>query len=190
MCCLNVGESSIESPSAPSWPCLLSTICPGFHTRSRTAVFGYAYYRSGIAIAQTCLSFFERFLSMSMGKERTLISTASIVLVVTLPTDLVHEPLVPSLVATMSLGTYAWCIWQLYGRYREAKNDVERTRLSYLVIGGIVSVLLSATDLMPAFGVPSPAVGHIWLTVYVFLDKWFFVRGYSTFKRSSPVSRW
>ena len=123
---------------------------------------------SGIAIAQTCLSFFERFLAMSMGKERTLISAASVILIVTLPTDLVHEPLVPSLVAMMSLGTYAWCIWQLYGRYRESKNDVERTRLSYLVIGGVVSVVLSTTDLMPAFGVPSPAVGHIWLTVYMY----------------------
>ncbi|MEE2756146.1 MAG: ATP-binding protein [Myxococcota bacterium] len=123
---------------------------------------------SGIVVAQTCLSFFERFLSKSMGTERTIIWATSGILVLTLPSDLVHEPLVPSLVATLSLGTYAWCIWQLYGRYRESQNEVEKTRLSYLVIGGAVSVILSTTDLMPAFNLPSPAIGHIWLTVYMY----------------------
>ena len=123
---------------------------------------------SGIVIAQLCLSFFERFLSKAMGTERTVVSAASLVLLVTILTDLVHQPLVPTLVAALSLGTYAWCIWQLYGRYRSSENEVESTRLSYLVLGGLVSVALSTIDLMPALNLPSPAVGHVWLTVYMY----------------------
>ena len=123
---------------------------------------------SGVIIAQACLSFFERFLRLSMTRERTVVTTGSLVLLLSLLTDFVYESAVPALSAVLALGTYAWCIWRLHERQRASNNAVEQTRLSYLVIGGAVSIGTSAIDLMPAFNLPSPAIGHVWLTVYMY----------------------
>ncbi len=123
---------------------------------------------SAVAISLTCISFFERVLSITMPAIRTLATTISCVLLVVSITDFCGHPAVVSGAVILGLGTYGWCIWCLYRRYQSTVNPVESTRLGYLVFGGSASVALSAIDLLPSMELPSPALGHIFTTVYLY----------------------
>jgi len=139
-----------------------------FHSLTASSFWFTLLLLSAVAIAQTCLSFFERVLDKTMGTVRTFATTASVVIICISVTDLSHEPFVAAGAALLALSVYGWCIWRLYERYQAAENEVESTRLSYLVLGGVVSIVLSVIDLLPALEVPSPALGHVWTTVYLY----------------------
>ncbi|MEE2786107.1 MAG: ATP-binding protein [Myxococcota bacterium] len=123
---------------------------------------------SSIAIAHANLSFFERFLETSLRSWRTLATVMSGVILVLIPTDLASDPMVTIMAGSLAFGIYSLCILRLYRRYRETENEVEATRLSYLVYGGMISIVLIAFDLLPILELPSPALGHIWTTVYMY----------------------
>ena len=40
--------------------------------------------------------------------------------------------------------------------------------MGYLLLGGVISVGASAADLLPPAGIPFPAAGHLWTTVYMY----------------------
>lgn len=124
---------------------------------------------SGVGVAQACLFFFGRMLPDAFSRtERSLVHVASLAAGVLVLTDLVYGLWLQAGITALALGTYGRCIWHLYRRYRAADGPVDATRMGYLVLGGLISVLTSAADLLPAAGIPFPSVGHLWTTVYMY----------------------
>lgn len=61
-----------------------------------------------------------------------------------------------------------FAVLKLLQDYRaRAESDTEKTRLSYLLYGGLVTLLLASGDLVPNSPVPS-ALAHVALTFYVY----------------------
>jgi two-component system sensor histidine kinase HydH len=63
------------------------------------------------------------------------------------------------------LGASMAAIW---ASYRRTVSRVEKTRLMYLLVGGVVSVTLAATDLLPKVGVSFPAIGNVLVITYMY----------------------
>ncbi|MBT6178536.1 MAG: hypothetical protein HOI23_14915 [Deltaproteobacteria bacterium] len=60
------------------------------------------------------------------------------------------------------------CVLKLLRDHRtNARSDIEKTRLSYLFFGGLITLLLASGDLLPASPLPS-ALAHLALTFYVY----------------------
>jgi two-component system, NtrC family, sensor histidine kinase HydH len=64
-------------------------------------------------------------------------------------------------------GLYASML-ELYGKYRRTLARVEKTRIKYLLIGGLASITFAATDFLPKIGVPFPAFGNVLTIVYLY----------------------
>ena len=56
----------------------------------------------------------------------------------------------------------------IYAQWRRTVSRVEKTRLMYLLVGGVVSITLAATDNLPKVGVGFPALGNILTIVYMY----------------------
>ncbi len=56
----------------------------------------------------------------------------------------------------------------IYSAYRDTVSRVEKTRLMYLLIGGVAAITLAGTDLLPKVGVAFPALGNILTIVYMY----------------------
>lgn len=123
---------------------------------------------AGVAVAWAALQFFERFLGERDATARTVVTLGSGLAVVLLATRLGDALVVSALVAVYVLGVLAWCVWRLYVRFRAAESPVEGQRLLYLVIGGAASVVFAGLDLLPALGVPSPSIGHLFAVFYMY----------------------
>jgi two-component system sensor histidine kinase HydH len=61
------------------------------------------------------------------------------------------------------LGLYL-SVYYLYRRYRRTPSRVEKTRLLYLLIGGLATVTAAILDLAPW----APSVGNIFITIYLY----------------------
>jgi len=124
---------------------------------------------SGVAVAQTSLRFFERYLEESSRTVRAGVNLASAAVVVLALTRLGGASHIAAVSALLAAGTYGYCVWRLYKRYRQVQSRVEAIRLLYLVIGGVFSASASALDLLPLVGLPFPAVGHLLTVVYLYI---------------------
>ncbi len=56
----------------------------------------------------------------------------------------------------------------VYQKYRRTLARVEKTRLAYLLVGGVVAITLSAADFLPRIGVPFPAFGNVLGVIYLY----------------------
>ena len=64
-------------------------------------------------------------------------------------------------------GLYASMI-ELYRKYRRTIARVEKTRIKYLLIGGLGAITFAALDFLPKFGVPFPALGNVLTIIYLY----------------------
>jgi len=74
---------------------------------------------------------------------------------------------------TVALGTYVFLglyasMLELYGKYRSTLARVEKTRIKYLLIGGLGAITFAALDFLPKFGVPFPALGNVLTIIYLY----------------------
>ncbi len=74
---------------------------------------------------------------------------------------------------TLALGSYVFVglyasMLELYGKYRRTIARVEKTRIKYLLIGGLAAITFAATDFLPKAGVPFPAFGNVLTIVYLY----------------------
>jgi two-component system, NtrC family, sensor histidine kinase HydH len=74
---------------------------------------------------------------------------------------------------TVALGGYVFgglyaSMLELYGKYRRTIARVEKTRIKYLLIGGLGAITFAATDFLPKFGVPFPALGNVLTIIYLY----------------------
>lgn len=123
---------------------------------------------SGVVFAQVCLRFFGRYLKRNFTAARTATNVGSALCIVLLVTDLGASSWAGIPPSVLALGVYAYCIVRLYRAYRRAPARVEAVRVGYLVVGGVISWLFSALDLLPAAGVTFPTLGHLLSTLYVY----------------------
>ncbi|MEZ4468869.1 MAG: hypothetical protein R3F43_31685, partial [bacterium] len=129
---------------------------------------------AGVGVAQASRRFFDRYLastptaSRSRLPVRTVVDGGSAAAVVLVLTRLGESTFLGVCVAGLAMLSYGHGIWRLYERYRRAETRVEVRRLSYLVLGGAVSVGLSTLDLLAVSGTPVPAFGHLFTTVYMY----------------------
>ncbi len=56
----------------------------------------------------------------------------------------------------------------IWAQWRRTVSRLEKTRLVYLLIGGVASILLSATDNLPKVGVTFPAIGNVLTIIYMY----------------------
>jgi signal transduction histidine kinase len=74
---------------------------------------------------------------------------------------------------TLALGGYVFVglyasLVIVYRKYRSTLARVEKTRLKYLLVGGIAAVTFAATDFLPKAGVSFPAIGNIVTIIYMY----------------------
>ncbi|MDB4969745.1 MAG: signal transduction histidine kinase, nitrogen specific, NtrB [Myxococcales bacterium] len=74
---------------------------------------------------------------------------------------------------TLALGGYVFgglyaSMLELYGKYRSTLARVEKTRIKFLLIGGLASITFAATDFLPKLGLPFPAVGNVLTIIYLY----------------------
>ncbi len=74
---------------------------------------------------------------------------------------------------TVSFASYVFgglltSMWALYVVYRRTVSRVEKTRLGYLLVGGLVTIALAAMGLLPRVGDTFPALGNTLTIVYLY----------------------
>jgi two-component system sensor histidine kinase HydH len=74
---------------------------------------------------------------------------------------------------TLALGGYVLgglyaSMFVLYRKYRRTLARVEKTRIKFLLVGGIAAITLAAIDFLPKFGVPVPAFGNVLTIIYLY----------------------
>ncbi|RMH44515.1 MAG: GAF domain-containing protein [Deltaproteobacteria bacterium] len=61
------------------------------------------------------------------------------------------------------------CVLDLYLQYRATVTKVEKTRIRYLMLGGLVSITLALTDYLPQrFGIAWPTIGNVLTILYLY----------------------
>jgi signal transduction histidine kinase len=60
------------------------------------------------------------------------------------------------------------CVLELYLQYRATPGQVARTRIRYLMIGGLVAITLALADSLPGIGVALPTVGNVLTILYLY----------------------
>jgi signal transduction histidine kinase len=86
---------------------------------------------------------------------------------------IVH-PIHESLYFGVPFGVYVFgslyrCVYDLYTQYRATTKRIERTRIRYLTLGGLIATTLTLTDVLPrSFNIPWPAVGNAFGILYLY----------------------
>jgi signal transduction histidine kinase len=65
-------------------------------------------------------------------------------------------------------GSLYRCVYELYIQYRHTAGRVARTRIRYLMLGGLVAITLALTDSLDRFGVAWPTVGNVLSILYLY----------------------
>jgi len=128
---------------------------------------------SGALVPAAGLAFFLEFLGVARRparRARNAMLAGSLGGLAVAVSPLVHVKLAKLAVAAYVVFGLAVVLSVLWNRMRAATTRVERARLRYLFVGALVAVGLSIADMLPRFGVPSPAegLGSISLTVFMF----------------------
>lgn len=117
------------------------------------------------------LRFFQTFL----GEASILARRATHVTAVLsgLLTPVIASPLYDNSYVHVFLLVYVFvilylCMFFIYRRLRAAQSRVERGRLWYLVIGGLVAITFSLTDYLPKLDVFFPTVGNVFTVIFMY----------------------
>jgi signal transduction histidine kinase len=156
--------------------CLFSTAV--FLLRWPGAAFGTVWWdrlavASAALVPAAALAFFLEFLGVARSparRARNAMLGGSLGGLVVAASPLIHLDLAKLAVAGYVVFGLAVVLSVLWNRLRAAGTRVERARLTYLLVGAVVAGGLSALDMLPRFGLPSPTVGlgAITLTLFMF----------------------
>lgn len=123
------------------------------------------------AVPAAALAFFLEFLGVSRrsaerGRIIAFLGAFGGLVVAITPLALVSTARV--VVSGWVLGSLAISLSLLYRRLKRAPLRVERARLAYLFVGGVVALLATALDFLPALGIPFPPFGPLLSTLFLF----------------------
>ncbi|MBT8493358.1 MAG: hypothetical protein KJO07_09905, partial [Deltaproteobacteria bacterium] len=128
-------------------------------------------------IPPTALAFFREFLAEpSIGGKRrpprfTLAWTISAYLALiysAIFSPIHHESWFQIPFVAYVFGGLYRCVLDLYLQYRETPTRVERTRIRYLMLGGLVATTLAFMGVIPGFGETWPTVGNVLTILYLY----------------------
>ncbi len=128
-------------------------------------------------IPPTAVAFFREFLAQpSIGGQRrppraTLAWTIAAYLAL-IYSAIVH-PIHDEIWFQLPFGAYVFggllrCVYDMYSQYRDTAKRVERIRIRYLMLGGLVAITLQLTDVLPRFGVAWPTIGNVLTILYLY----------------------
>jgi two-component system sensor histidine kinase HydH len=128
---------------------------------------------SGALVPAAALAFFLEFLGVARRparRARNAMLAGSLTGIAVAVTPLVHVKVAKLVVAAYVVGGLATVLSVLWGKMVASQTRIERARLTYLFIGALFAILLSALDMMPRAGLPYPleGLGSISLTVFMF----------------------
>jgi two-component system, NtrC family, sensor histidine kinase HydH len=141
-------------------------------TQDSVSILRWASMLAAVSLPATAQRFFRAFLGDEAGPPP--MSRITIVGAV-----LLYLALLSSLFITVPVHTTQWfylgllvyvfvglylSVYYLYRRYRRTPSRVEKTRLLYLLVGGLATVTASALDLVPWM----PSLGNILITIYLY----------------------
>lgn len=128
-------------------------------------------------IPPVALRFFREFLSEPTigGKRRpprvSLVWT--ILAYLALIYAAIFHPIHLSAWFLVPFGAYVYgglyrCVWELYDQYRATSSRVAKTRIRYLMLGGLVAITLALTDSLPRLGIAWPTIGNVLTILYLY----------------------
>ncbi|MBI3178671.1 MAG: GAF domain-containing protein [Deltaproteobacteria bacterium] len=129
-------------------------------------------FQTGAAlwVAPTAIFFFAELLrdhSRATRRVARLATLASVALFLLVLSPWGTEFPLRALVAAYVLGALGWVFHLVLTRARAARAEPDRKRLSYVLAGGLIALVLAIGELIP--GVELPAVmGHVAATFYVY----------------------
>jgi two-component system, NtrC family, sensor histidine kinase HydH len=127
---------------------------------------------AAVSLPATAQRFFRAFLGDEAGPppmSRITLVGAALLYLALLSSLFLATPVHTSkwfllgLLSYVFLGLYL-SVYYLYRRYRRTPSRVEKTRLLYLLVGGLGTVTAAILDLVPW----APSVGNIFITIYLF----------------------
>jgi two-component system sensor histidine kinase HydH len=135
-------------------------------------VFRWLKLFASVSLPATAQRFFRAFLGDEAGPPPLSRSTVAIA-------GMFYLALAFSLLVGPHIHTHSWfkvtlfvyvfvglylSVFYLYRRYLSTPSRVEKIRLIYLVVGGVVTVSAAILDLVPR----SPSLGNIFITIYLY----------------------
>lgn len=129
---------------------------------------------AALFFAQVTRRFFQRFTRTNfviLTRGLNLVTIAWLTMLgvdLVIESNLVRHKFVLGLTAFSTLLTYAFCLWSLLLRRQIARSKTEATRLGYLIAGGVVTLTLTALDVLASMNFSVPALGHLSFTIYMY----------------------
>jgi two-component system sensor histidine kinase HydH len=141
-------------------------------TQEQSSILRWLAMLAAVSLPATAQRFFRAFLGDEAGPppmSRITIAGAVLLYLALLSSLFLTTPVHTNqwfylgLLAYVFVGLYL-SVYYLYRRYRRTPSRVEKTRLLYLLVGGLATVTASALDLVPWM----PSLGNILITIYLY----------------------
>ena len=141
-------------------------------TQEPGSILRWAAMLAAVSLPATSQRFFRAFLGDEAGPppmSRVTMAGAVILYLALLSSLFLATPVHTTqwfyigLLSYVFIGLYL-SVYYLYRRYRLTPSRVEKTRLLYLLVGGLATVTAVALDLVPWM----PSLGNIFITIYLF----------------------
>lgn len=123
-------------------------------------------------LPQGGLRFFEAFRGEDIERDARLGRIAAVLGVAAIGLALSpwHDTvLVGTAILAQTAGLMSAATWQLQRRSRAVASRIEATRISYLVIGGALSITFSVLDFLPAINISFPPIGTYATLIFMFV---------------------
>jgi signal transduction histidine kinase len=135
-------------------------------------IFGWLAMLAAVSLPATAQRFFRAFLGDEAGPpplSKSTVAGLGLFYLALIFSKLVAPPIHHMRWFQVALAGYVFIglylsIFYLYRRYLSTPSRVEKIRLLYLVVGGVVTVTMGLTDLLP-FG---HSLGNIFITIYLY----------------------
>jgi len=152
-------------------------ICNFIENATGSALWRWLSLWPAATIPPTAIAFFRQFLAQPSigGPHRPPRVTLAWTLLAYLGLiyGAVVAPIHESLWFLAPFGAYVFgglyrCVYDMYVQYRATTKRVERTRIRYLMLGGLLATTLALTDVLPRFVAAWPTVGNVLSILYLY----------------------
>jgi signal transduction histidine kinase len=141
-------------------------------TQESGSILRWTAMLAAVSLPATAQRFFRAFLGDEAGPppmSRVTLAGAVVLYLALLSSLFLTTPVHTTQWFYLGLLTYVFVglylsVYYLYRRYRRTPSRVEKTRLFYLLLGGLATVTTVALDLVPWM----PSLGNIFITIYLF----------------------
>jgi two-component system, NtrC family, sensor histidine kinase HydH len=141
-------------------------------TQESSSILRWAAMLAAVSLPATAQRFFRAFLGDDAGPppmSRITLAGAVLLYLALLSSLFLATPVHTTQWFYLGLLSYVFVglylsVYYLYRRYRRTPSRVEKTRLLYLLVGGLATVTATALDLVPWM----PSFGNIFITIYLY----------------------